>query len=96
MVLLPEMAHVTFTPKWQNWYTGPYLVIRLVDSYNVVIRKTRRSRPIVTHRDKLNACLDPEAHEINWLGGETDDAGNFENEPHTGYANQDMPDRRRQ
>ena len=55
------------TPKWQNWYTGPYLVIRLVDSHNVVIQKTRRSRPIVTHRDKLKACLDPEAHGTNWL-----------------------------
>jgi transposase InsO family protein len=43
------------SPKWQNFYEGSYTVVRLIDSHTVAIRRTRRTRPIVVHRDKLKA-----------------------------------------
>ena len=45
------------SPKWQSWYTGPYYVVRLLDSHNVVIQKNRRSKPQIVHRDKLKPCF---------------------------------------
>jgi transposase InsO family protein len=41
------------SPKWQSWYTGPYCVMKVIDSHCISIQKTRRSRPLVVHRDKL-------------------------------------------
>ena len=43
--------------KWQNFYIGPYEVIRLLDSHNVVIRKNKRSKCLIVHRDKLKPCF---------------------------------------
>jgi len=40
-------------PKWQKWYNGPYLVVKVIDSVTCVIRKNRRSKSIVLHKDKL-------------------------------------------
>jgi transposase InsO family protein len=44
---------VGLSPKWQSWYTGPYRIISLIDSHCVKIQKTRRSKPLIVHRDKL-------------------------------------------
>jgi transposase InsO family protein len=45
------------SPKWARQYTGPYLITRVIPPCNYVIQKSSRSRPIVTHTDKLKACL---------------------------------------
>ena len=45
------------SPKWQSWYVGPYRVIRLIDSHNIVIQKSKKHKSIVVHRDKLKACI---------------------------------------
>ena len=60
---------VGLSPKWQRWYTGPYLVIRQIDSHCFVIQRSKRSRPMVVHRDKLKPCLGETPH--NWV--ETND-----------------------
>ena len=44
------------SPKWQKFYVGPYRVVRLLDSHNVVIRRNSRSKCLVVHRDKLKPC----------------------------------------
>jgi transposase InsO family protein len=45
------------SPKWQKFYTGPYRVIRLIDTHNVVIQKSKRTKCIVVHKDKLKPCF---------------------------------------
>ena len=44
------------SPKWQKWYTGPYLVVERVGPVNYKIQRTKRSVPIVVHVDKLKLC----------------------------------------
>ena len=46
------------SPKWQNFYTGPYRVVRLIDTHNVVIQRSSGAKCIVVHRDKLKACFE--------------------------------------
>ena len=45
------------SPKWQNYYTGPYRIVRVLDSHTVVIQRNKKSKCIVVHRDKLKPCL---------------------------------------
>ena len=57
------------SPKWQSWYTGPYRVMKLIDSHCVRIQKTRKSQPITVHRDKLKPYYgDPP---VDWLAPES-------------------------
>ena len=44
------------SPKWQSYYTGPYLIIKVLSAQNMVIQKTRKSVPFVVHRDKVKPC----------------------------------------
>jgi hypothetical protein len=48
------------SPKWQMYYTGPYRIVRLIDSHTIVIQKNARSKCIVVHRDKLKHCATDE------------------------------------
>jgi hypothetical protein len=41
------------SPKWQKWYTGPYEIVKEIDSHNFVIRRGANAKPIVVHKDKL-------------------------------------------
>jgi hypothetical protein len=41
------------SPKFQLLYTGPFEVVRVIDPSTVVIRRSARHKPFVTHRDKL-------------------------------------------
>ena len=41
------------SPKWQSSYVGPYLAVKVLSDYNIVIQKTKRSTPLVVHKDKL-------------------------------------------
>jgi hypothetical protein len=52
------------SPKLQSVYTGPYKVIRIIDSHNLVIQKTQRAKPLVVHRDKLKRVTTVEDDEI--------------------------------
>ena len=45
------------SPKLQSLCTGPYEVIRVIDSHNLVIQKSPRSKPIVVYRDKLKRVV---------------------------------------
>ena len=49
------------SPKWQSFYVGPYRVVRLIDTHTVVIQRSKKSKCLVVHRDKLKACLTDEA-----------------------------------
>ena len=44
------------SPKWTKFYTGPYLVIRVIEPGDYVIQRTKKSTPIVVHGDKLKCC----------------------------------------
>ena len=58
------------SPKWQSYYTGPYRIVRVIDSHTVVIQKNARSKCIVVHRDKLKACAaEPEPSSQPASGG---------------------------
>ena len=43
-------------PKWQKLYSGPYLVTRLIGEVNLVLQKSSRSKPFVTHINKVKVC----------------------------------------
>ena len=44
------------TPKWQRMYTGPYLVVRVIEPVNYVLQKSVRAKPFVVHADKIKKC----------------------------------------
>jgi len=44
---------VGLSPKWQKFYTGPYLVTHVIEPNNVVLQKSKRAAPFVVHKDKL-------------------------------------------
>ena len=48
--------YVGKSPKWQRCYSGPYLVVKVMDPVNVILQLSRRSQPFVTHIDKVNTC----------------------------------------
>jgi transposase InsO family protein len=48
----------TRSPKWQNFYTGPFKVVRIIDPHVIVISRSNRSRPITVHRDKLKPVVE--------------------------------------
>jgi transposase InsO family protein len=45
------------SPKWQKNFTGPYEIMRIIDSHTIVIRKNARAKCIVVHRDKLKPVI---------------------------------------
>src|SRR3989441_4334807 len=53
------------SPKWQRMYSGPYLITRTLDPVNVVLQRSRGSKPFVTHIDKIKLCLG--ATPVSWL-----------------------------
>jgi len=44
------------SPKRQIMYTGPYLVIRVIEPVNYVLQKSARAKAFVVHADKLKKC----------------------------------------
>jgi hypothetical protein len=48
---------VSLSPKWQSYYTGPYLVVKVIDSHCIAIQRSRKSKVFVVHRDKLKKCF---------------------------------------
>ena len=45
--------YVGRSPKWQSYYTGPYLITKLIPPVNCVQQHTRTSKPFVVHCNKL-------------------------------------------
>jgi len=45
------------SPKWQKLYTGPFLVVRVIQPSNYVLQKSARSKTFVVHAHKLKKCL---------------------------------------
>ena len=45
--------------KWQRFYEGPFLVTKLLGPVNAEIQRSRQSKPIITHIDKLKLCHQP-------------------------------------
>ena len=64
-------------PKWQSNYVGPYLIVKKLSSYNFAIQKTKRSMPMVVHKDKLKKCLAETPK--SWLAEEMDRPSDDEN-----------------
>jgi len=54
------------SPKWQNFYSGPYLIVEILGTVNVRIQKTAKASAMVVHVDKLKMCKGetPES----WIG----------------------------
>jgi len=51
--------------KWQQCYTGPYLIVRLIEPVNCVLQHSSKSRPFVVHFEKLKKCYAPMP--VSWL-----------------------------
>jgi len=45
--------------KWQLSYTGPYLIVKMIEPVNCVLQKSAKSNPFVVHIDKLKKCFGP-------------------------------------
>jgi len=45
--------------KWQRSYTGPYLIVKMIEPVNCVLQKSAKSKPFVVHVDKLKKCFGP-------------------------------------
>jgi len=56
--------------KWQQAYTGPYLVVRIIEPVNCVLQKSAKSKPFVAHVDKLKRCYGETP--TSWLSAEAD------------------------
>jgi len=56
--------------KWHSPYQGPFLVTKCLGPVNYVVQRTSKSRPWVTHVDRLKPCHCPEK---DWLELPTSD-----------------------
>ena len=45
------------SPKWQKNYTGPFLIVRVIEPVNYVLQKSQRAKPFVVHTDKIKRCF---------------------------------------
>ena len=60
------------SPKWQKNYAGPYLVVRVIEPVNYVIRRSARAKPFVVHGDKLKRCFS--STPASWLDRDDSDS----------------------
>jgi len=44
------------SPKWQNFFSGPYLIVEILGMVNVRIEKTAKASAMVVHVDKVKLC----------------------------------------
>jgi len=57
------------SPKWQKFYSGPFLVVETLGAVNLQIQKSARANTMVVHVDKVKQCLGETP--MSWLGTET-------------------------
>jgi len=51
--------------KWARKYTGPFTVEKVLSPVNYLIRRSPRSKPLVTHVDKLRKCYETELEAVS-------------------------------
>jgi len=56
------------SPKWQRFFSGPFLVIEILEAVNLRIQKSARANMMVVHLDKVKQCLGETP--MSWLGSE--------------------------
>jgi len=44
------------SPKWQQSYIGPYLIVRKIEQVNVVLQHSPKAKPFVVHVNKIKLC----------------------------------------
>jgi len=54
------------SPKWQRFYSGPFLVIQKLWVVNMRIQRSPRANPMVVHVDKIKHCMGTTP--VSWLG----------------------------
>jgi len=54
------------SPKWQNFYSGPYLIVEIVGLVNVRIQKSAKASAIVVHVHKIKICKGENPK--SWIG----------------------------
>jgi len=59
--------------KWRRKYTGPFLVVKTIGPVNVLLQKSKRSRPFCVHIDKIKV-FQKENPPQSWLDTEVTDA----------------------
>jgi len=55
--------------KWQKSYTGPYLIVRMIEPVNCVLQRSAKAKPFVVHINKLKNCYGPTP--TSWLTSES-------------------------
>jgi len=45
------------SPKWQRFYSSPFLVIEKLELVNLRIQRSQRANPMVVHVDKIKHCM---------------------------------------
>ena len=45
------------SPKWSKFYSGPWLILKMLGPVNAVIQRSKNTHPIVVHIDKLKPCF---------------------------------------
>jgi len=48
--------HVGRSEKWQRKYAGPFREEKVLSPVNLLLRKSRKSKPFVAHIDKVKIC----------------------------------------
>jgi len=44
--------------KWQNAYTGPFLIVRIIEPSNCVLQRSQKAKGFVAHFDKLKNVME--------------------------------------
>jgi len=57
-------------PKWQRFYSGPFLITEILGAVNLKIQKSSRVNPMVVNVDKVKQCMGETP--ATWLGTPTD------------------------
>ena len=52
--------------KWRRKFSGPFLVVKVIGPVNVMVQRTKRTRPFCTHVDKLKPFVADEMPN-SWL-----------------------------
>ena len=59
------------SPKWSEQYGGPFLIEKVINAVNYVVRRSKRAQPIIVHVDKIKKCLG--ATPPSWLESEQEE-----------------------
>jgi len=59
------------SPKWQNFYSGPYLIVEVLGAVNLRIQKSAKAAATIVHVDKVKKCMGETP--VSWMDtGERD------------------------